>query len=111
MSPTSTSPSSLYNPSLPSSPSLVVNPTGSSSPSMTGTFSSTGISIPGLAERKSTQNEEINRDEFVKVSIIDFYEKDSDSNIRFDEKNRQEIKAASLVKLIEKLTGSAAGTL
>jgi hypothetical protein len=80
---------------------------------MTGTLSSTatGIITPALAERKSNQNEEINRDEFVKVSIIDFYEKDSDSNIRFDEKNKQEIKAVTLIKLIEKVTGSAAGTL
>jgi hypothetical protein len=68
----------------------------------------TGVISAVHTERKSTQNEEINRDEFVKVSLIDFYEKDSEMNIRFDENNKQEIKAVTLVKLIEKVTSSFA---
>jgi hypothetical protein len=62
-----------------------------------------------LFARVSTQNEEEFKDEFPRVGIVDFYEKDSDANIRFEDPGQRIIAAATLPKLIEKLTSSQAG--
>eukprot|EP00029_Vermamoeba_vermiformis_P013775 TRINITY_DN86_c0_g1_i2.p1 TRINITY_DN86_c0_g1~~TRINITY_DN86_c0_g1_i2.p1 ORF type:complete len:1492 (-),score=517.32 TRINITY_DN86_c0_g1_i2:58-4485(-) len=61
-----------------------------------------------LFARVSTQNEEELKDEFPRVGIVDFYEKDSDANIRYEDPGQRIIAAATLPKLIEKLTSSQA---
>ncbi len=62
-----------------------------------------------LFARVSTQNEEEYKDEFPRVGIVDFYEKDSDANIRYDDPGQRIIASSTLPKLIEKLTSSQAG--
>lgn len=64
-----------------------------------------------LFARVSTQNEDEFKDEFPRVGTVDFYEKDSDANIRYEDPGRRIIAAATLPKLIEKLTSSQAGKI
>jgi len=62
-----------------------------------------------LFARVSTQNEEDFKAEFPRVGIVDFYEKDSDANIRYEDPGHRIISSTTLPKLIEKLTSSQAG--
>jgi hypothetical protein len=62
-----------------------------------------------LFQRVSTQNEDTFKDEFPRVGVVDFYEPDSDSNIRYEDPGKRIISAATLPKILEKLTSSQAG--